>query len=205
MRLLLFSIFTMSLLGCGPSEYNSLQKYDRPDCLTSFLKSPASALYQTSIDVYGKHLSGLLFVKEMEDGRYRTVFTNEAGVTFFDFEFSGTDGFKVHKIISQLDRKPVITTLQKDFTLMLRIPFMAADLPVFRRGDEILMASDQKTGTAYFITDADCASLRRLEWGSGRKRIVSITMDGPYEQPTSIKIDHHTFDMTIALQKIERD
>jgi hypothetical protein len=182
-----------------------LQAYHSPDCIDNFREQPQTSWYSATIDVYGKHLSGLLLVKNMEDGRFRTVFTSEAGVTFFDFEFKGFDGFRVHKVIPQLDRKAVINTLRKDFALMLRLPFTSSRLEVFRLEDEILTAAPQKNGTAYFITDTECASLRRLEWASKGKRVVSIVVEGPYEQPVSMQIDHHNFNMTIRLKKISRE
>ena len=57
--------------------------------------------YATKIDVYQKHLSGLLLIKDMPDRSVRLVFTNEACVSFFDFEFDSAGLFSVKKIIKQ--------------------------------------------------------------------------------------------------------
>jgi hypothetical protein len=162
--------------------------------------------YDASIDVVGKHLSGLLLIKEMPDRSTRIVFTNEAGIKFLDFEFPEKGGFKVHHILKQMDKKPVIRLLQNDFSLLLGIPFRAAEWKSWKRENEIFFGASQKNETAYFITDKDCASLQRVESGSKRKRKVSLTFFGnDRQQPDSIHLQHHTFAMQINLKKITRE
>lgn len=173
--------------------------------MAKFEKDFETAWYSATVDVYGKHLSGLLLVKNMGDGNVRTAFTNEAGVTFFDFQFSRDGNFEVKKVIKQLDRKPVINTFRDDFSLLLLLPFKGRSLQRYERGDEIFLASRQKNESAYFITDRECASLRRLEWASKRKPKVSILLTGEYNQPETAAITHHTFDMVINLKKIEKE
>jgi hypothetical protein len=203
MRYLLCSLAIL-LFSCR-SQYKGLQPMVvKESCSGKFDKEFKTSWYNTSIDVYGKHLSGLLLIKDTGEG-YRTVFTNEAGVTFFDFSFGVDGSFKVVKVIKQLDRKPVINTLRDDFALMLRLPFRNQVLESYTIGEEIFLASAQKSGTAYFITDMECASLRRLEWGSKGKRKVSILVSGAYDQPAALEIRHHTFDMVINLKKIEKE
>lgn len=204
MRFLLFSL-TLSLCCCK-SEYKTLKVSPSPiDCMTAFTADFETAWYSSTVDVYGKHLSGLLLIKKMDDGNFRTVFTNEAGVTFFDFQFAKDGGFEVKKVIKQLDRKPVINTLRDDFSLLLLIPFKGRTLQRYEREDELFLASRQKNDLAYFITDRDCASLRRLEWASKRKPKVTISVSGKYSQPDTVSITHHTFDMVINLRKIEKE
>lgn len=173
--------------------------------MDKFSREFQTAWYAATVDVYGKHMSGLLLIKNMADGRFRTVLTNEAGVTFFDFEFSRDGAFEVKKVIKQLDRKPVLNTLRDDFSLILLIPFKAGSLERFEKDDEIFVASRRKNGIAYFITGPDCASLRRLEWASKRKPKVTISLSGEYSQPVTAAITHHNFDMVINLKKIEKE
>jgi hypothetical protein len=157
------------------------------------------------VDVVGRHISGLLLVKEMPDSTTRVVFTNEAGVTFFDFEFGKTGAFKARQVIKQLDRKPVIETLQKDFALALGIPFRQGVEGSWKMGEEVYFGVHQKKETAYFITGADCASLRRLEIGSRRKpKVTAVLYGSDLTLPDSIVLKHHTFAMAITLKKLER-
>jgi hypothetical protein len=203
-RYLLFSGIIF-LCACK-SEYKGLQQSGpKSECFEMLGGEAGTSWYNTTIDVYGKHMSGLLLIKNTGRGNYRLVFTNEAGVSFFDFEFDSTGGFAVKRAIRQIDKRPVINTLRDDFSLLLGIPFTKAHITALTRGNEVYHAVREKNHTAYFITDPDCASLRRLELGSSRKRKVSISITGPFTSPNKVEITHHTFDMVIKLKKIERD
>ena len=162
--------------------------------------------YNASVDVMGNHLSGLLLIKNMPDSSMRVVFTNEAGVTFFDFGFSAGGDFKVYHIVKQLDKKAVIETLRKDFTLILCLPFGNRRYERLISGDEIYFRVKQKNESAYFITNKDCASLQRMEWGTARKKMVTVKTPGSgYPSPETIELAHLTFNMQIKLTRIQRE
>src|SRR5882757_4695877 len=93
-------------------DINSLQKF-RPVITT--------ALYKIDVNVIGKYLSGLLLLKTMPDSSIRVVFSNEMGFKFFDLEFAPGARFKVNYIIKQMNKRPVITTLRQDFSLILML------------------------------------------------------------------------------------
>lgn len=204
MRFFLFS--ALVLCASCRSAYKGLEREDVARPCAAGVDAPfLTSWYKASVDVYGHHLSGLLLVKNIAPGEYRVVLTSEAGVTLFDMAISSDGSFEVKRIIRQMDRKPVIEVLRKDFMLLLRLPFASGQTEVFRRDDELFVAATEKNETAYFITDKDCASLRRLEWASARKTKVTIALTGPYKAPESALIRHHTFDMVIKLKKIERE
>jgi hypothetical protein len=208
MRCLLFeSIIALCLLGCA-NDYAHLQKtqneVDCPDRMLPLVLE--TSWYDASVDVMGKHLSGLLLIKNMPDSSRRVVFTNEAGLTFFDFSFSKNGQFKPVTVIKQFDRKAVIKTLQTDFALLLGIPFLNGTPERLQANDDVYFAFSEKNGTAYFITNKDCASLQRLEWGDNGKRLVTVRTPGSgYPTPASIEIDHHTFSMNIKLKRIQKE
>jgi hypothetical protein len=193
--------------GCA-SDYHHMQTVDtRADCIAKFAPVQFNtSWYHASVDVVGNHISGLLLIKNMPDRSYRVVFTNEAGVTFFDFGFSDHGVFVVHSIIKQLDKRPVIQTLRKDFELILGLPFRTESFQTWIRDDEVFYGVKQKKETAYFITSKDCASLRRLELGSSRKRKVTVHVTGQgYPLPEKIKLMHNTFNMQINLTRFEKE
>lgn len=204
MRSLLFSLCVV-LVGCK-SDYKLLKPVaPNNSCIQKLApKGINSSWFTASIDVVGKHLSGLLFIKKMDDQSYRVVFTNEIGVEFFDFGFDRSGGFKVYDVIPQLDKKAVINTLRKDFELMLGLPFRGTP-EVLQQGDDFYYRYNQKKEAAYFITDRDCASLQRMELGSSRKRKVTVKLSGESEAPDSVSIHHHTFGMDIRLKKIVKE
>jgi hypothetical protein len=204
-RFLLFS--GVFFVGCS-SDYKALRSIS-PDfnCIKKFqLKGVHSSWYKTSIDVVGKHISGLLFIKNMADSSKRVVFTTEAGLKFLDFEFSPDKGFKVHYVIRQLNKRPVIRLLQKDFALMLGLPFERSEWQAWQNNNDILYGVIEKQEKYYFITDKDCASLQRVESGSKRKRMVSLFLFGAdLQQPDSMYLHHHTFAMDIKLRKLIKE
>jgi hypothetical protein len=207
MRCLLYSALACVLFQCK-SEYGALvpATYDQGCASRTLPKLGPSSLYKASIDVTGHHLSGLLVIKAMPDSTWRVVFTNEAGVTFIDLGFQRDGSHTVHHVIRQLDRKPVLTTLQKDFSLIIGIPFQQGQASRFTTGEEVYFGVRQKKESYYFITRKDCASLQRMERGSDRKRVVSIDVPGTgYPTPSQLVLQHHTFDMQIKLNRIERE
>ncbi len=202
-----FSVASIICLGCA-SDYKHMQAVE-PDaaCISKLApKRFSTSWYHASVDVIGNHISGLLLIKNMPDSSYRIVFTNEAGVTFFDFGFSKDGKFNVHNIIKQLNKGPVIQTLRKDFELILGLPFRTKVYQAWTMNGDVFYGVNQKKETAYFITSKDCASLRRLELGSAKKRKVTVNITGqPYPTPDKIEIVHNTFDMQIKLTRFEKE
>jgi hypothetical protein len=158
--------------------------------------------FDASIDVVGKHISGLLLIKHMPDSSSRVVFTNEAGVKFLDFEYSFNGGFKVHHILDQLDKKAVVTLLENDFKLILGLPFRNAGVTSFRRGNEVYNRVDDGRKTHFFITDQGCTTTNRIESGSSRKRVATLMLYGEPSRPDSLYLQHHTFAMKMTLKKL---
>lgn len=118
-RFLILSSGLLTLAGCD-TVYKELQRTNGPAAaLDRFRPAFSVALYSTSVEVVGNHLSGLLLIKKMPDSTLRMVFSNEMGFKFFDFEFAPDGNFKVYSIIKKMNRKSVIKTLRKDFELVL--------------------------------------------------------------------------------------
>ena len=142
----------------------------------------------------------------MPDSSQRIVFTNESGMTLLDFGFEFKGKFKVHFVTRKLDKKPVIHTLRKDFELILGLPFIPPVLLSWNTTEEIFYGVRQGKETAYFITDKECSSLHRLEWGTQQKRKVSVQISGAgYPSPDTLHITHFTFPMQIHLTRIQKE
>src|SRR6267154_2957609 len=107
MRFLLLSS-SILLLSCA-SDYRTLKAVQVDlDCVTKIApRQIHTSWYHAGVDVAGNHISGLLLIKNMPDSTTRVVFTNEAGVTFFDFGFSSDGRFVIHTIIKKLNRKAI--------------------------------------------------------------------------------------------------
>lgn len=202
---LLFSLLVV-WTGCS-SDYKALKATHVDRACLGKIKAPALATswYTASVDVVGKHISGLLLIKEMPEASKRIVFTNEAGVTFFDFGFNSNGEFKVFSVISQLNKKVVINFLKEDFTLLLGIPFKDPAWQSSVMNEERYFGITGPKGNYYVVTGQDCAAFKRLEYGSDRKRKLSINLYGlNLQTPDSIALQHHTFAMKINLKKLSK-
>lgn len=94
--------------------------------------SEAIALFKATLDIREHHLTGLLLIKEMADTGYQTksfressskvlyriIFTNEIGMTFFDFELSD-DAFRPLFCFGPLQKKALLRIFETDFRLLL--------------------------------------------------------------------------------------
>jgi hypothetical protein len=75
-------------------------------------------LFKASIDIRNEHLTGLMLIKMMPDSSTRIVFTNEIGMTFFDFILKkGT--FRTGYCFEPMNKKPLIGMFRTCFELML--------------------------------------------------------------------------------------
>ncbi len=83
-------------------------------------------IYKSRISMYGREFSGIMVIKRNTQGVFRTVFMNEAGMKYFDFEL-GEDTFRVVHIFKPLDRKIIIRLFTDIYSLMLFVPTMPKD------------------------------------------------------------------------------
>jgi len=205
MRYLLLSSFVLVFAGCS-SAYKSLQVGSGDaSCILKFRPAFTSALYNTQVNVVGRHLSGLLLFKSMPDSSVRIVFSNEMGVKFFDFEFAANGDFKVYQVMKQLNKKAVIKTLRSDFELLMMRNIKVGDAVVKKDSLLTWYGFPGEKETHYYLTNSSCDSLVRIENAMKRKPKVRIVMQN-YNNgvPDTIGITHHNFNFNIGLKYIKR-
>ena len=202
-RFLIFLSVCCLIFSCGPQRH--LQKIQSgASCIQKFKPVFNHDLYQTSVDVVGKHISGLLLVKYMPDSSTRMVFSNEIGFTFFDFGFLPGNGFTVYHITPQMNKKVLIKTLRKDFDLLLFRNIDSSRYYAFTDSNQVYHAFPQSKGINYYITDGDCRQLIKMERASGKKPVMEafIFQDTSGGSPDRISIRHLNFNFLITLKKI---
>jgi len=204
MRCLLLSSGCWLMLSCS-SVYRKMEKTQaNASCILQFKPIFTKALYKTNVEVTGKHLSGLLLLKLMPDSSTRIVFSNEMGFKYFDFEFSAAGIFKVYYILPQMDKKPVLTTLRKDFEIVLMQHLDLQQSFARKKEGLVYYGFPQPKGNNYYITDNDCSRLIRLERASATKPVVTVIMNGFKEgMPDTIGISHTNFNFDIGLKKLK--
>jgi hypothetical protein len=201
----LISCCLLGLAGCS-SVYKNLSPADGDvHAVTQFRPKFTVALYRTEVNVTSHHLSGILLLKKMPDSSLRLVFSNETGVKFFDFAFLPGGDFKVYAIIKQMDKKAVITTLRKDFELVLMRKLNEHNAYLRRDGHSLYYVFPQARGANYYVTNLAGDSLLRMERGSDRKPVViAIMKNWKNGLPDTIGIEHKVFTFNIGLKKIDR-
>ena len=204
-RYLLLSSCLFFFIGCSPSFRQMQAATGNVGGLKKFKPVFTVALYNTQVDVVGNHLSGLLLIKKMPDSSIRMVFSNEMGFKFFDFEFAADGNFKVYSVIKQMNKRPVLKTLRKDFELVLMEHLDSAAVSVHTNNGLLYYVFPQTKGYNYYITDSSGDRLVSMERASKRKTVVEAIMkDYINGIPDTISITHKTFNFTIGLKRIER-
>lgn len=204
MRFLLFinSIYILAAISCSP-VYKGIHRTGGEDsCVAVFKPDFSRVLYNTQVNVVGKHLSGLLIIKTMPDSSIRMVFSNEAGFKFFDFGFQG-NAFTVYYIFDQMNKKPVIKTLKKDFQLILMTHLHDPNSYYLSKGDSYYHSFRDGKDYYHYITNASCSELLRMERTGRRKKVMEAEMQH-YQNgiPDTIGIKHSNFNFTIELKRI---
>jgi hypothetical protein len=147
-------------------------------CIQKFVPKFRSQWYRSTIDVRGRHFSGLFLFKIMPDSSMRVVFTNETGLTIFDYEFRKNGDFRVVETIKPLRRNVVTNVLRKDIELitLMNVP------------------------TTRFNINDDCSRListERIEKGKV-KALANFFAD-------SISVTHVDFDMELKLHSLKKE
>jgi hypothetical protein len=202
MRFLPLISIVFFIASCGSAYKDLTRTTGDVSCITKFKPAVTTVLYNTSVDAAGNHLSGLLIMKTMPDSSLRLVFSSETGFKFFDFEFSQRT-FKVHYMINKMDKKAVIKTLRKDFQLVLMNNIVVKEGYLQKKDNDHYYTFPEGKDHYYYITNAACDTLLRMERGNKKKMVTEAVTFGYKEGiPDSIHIRHTAFEFEIALKRI---
>jgi hypothetical protein len=191
------------IISCN--QYSHMRRIQADgSCILKFKPDFDHVVYKTSADVTGKHISGLILIKYMPDSSVRIVFSNETGLSFFDFGFMPDNGFVVYQIIPDMNNKALIKTLKKDFDLVLFRNLDNSQYYSLADSNLIYHAFPQTKGVNYYITDSSCGRLFKMQRSSAKRPVVEVVMGGIVTgfPPDSISIRHLNFNFTITLKKI---
>lgn len=205
MRYLTLSSLLLLCMGCANTVYKETSPpFADASALQALRPSFTTSLYRAQIDVIGKHLSGLLFFKNLADGSYRVVFTNEMGLNFFDFRFDNHQ-FEVIHCIDQLNKKPVVNQLRKDIGFFLMTDLDYKQGKAYHQGDRNAYTFPGKKETTTYITDARTKEISQIVNSSTRKPKVIVSLSKVVRgMPDSVFVDHKLFPFTISLKQIQR-
>jgi hypothetical protein len=213
MRYLAFVSLMLCFISCHRSIYKNKQEVTTAQSFTTKDFKPVfdKALYRCEVN--GKfaikkfHLSGILYVKTLDDKSTRVVFQSEMGVTLFDFGWNANDSFEVYSVIDQMNKAPLIKTLRKDFELLLvkNIKDPAKGAFTFDENPDLFYTRfNLEKGFVYYVTNRQ-QQLVSIENADEKQKVILMTLSkgsALKTLPESIAIKHLKANFTIQLKKI---
>lgn len=197
------------LVSCSPSGFPQTHKAEEvpADAPASWFRSDSSSfLFNTQIDLFKKHFSGLLVFRNMGGDTFRVVFITEVGLKIMDLEIPPVGDAKVWYIMDAMNKKALVRTLSGDLKLMI-MPFSSM-VPVkyYAIGDGFekyvyKYKSDQQKCFLLRTTLApEPVEIRQAGWLSN---IVKVNFYGrPEAQLDSIFLKHTKIKLQMNLQRI---
>ena len=158
-----------------------------------------SFLFKTTL-TYGDKFEqgGLLALKQLSEGNYRTIFMTKFGMTLFDFEF-GDNGFVVHKVFEQMDRKILLKIIEQDIEMLLSRGVLGNKAIEFKNDaspkKKVVLKTKLNKKTHFFVQEEQ-QKITEIH----QNRAVTILLTKYIANiPHSINIQHHNIPLSIKL------
>lgn len=217
MRYFLFVSILILGMGCAPRPYKDLKRQENNSSLPlqASTYSPKFEKVLYNCHVQGKtplgkrfSLSGLLFFKQFPDGSERVVFQNQMGITYFDFGWDQSGSFRVHQVITQMDKPALIKTLKKDIELLLfkNLSPMSSGVFIDRIGKAYLRFELKEKGFVYYVFEK--GNITAIENADEKRKVVVMTLTetkGSNTFAQQISMKHLRANFTIDLTKIQEE
>ena len=181
--------------GCGDT-YQGMEALEAPTEREGGFKSvfygfEQAFAYDTGVRFRSNYVSGLLFIKPEGEEEYRIAMTTKMGQKIFDFSLD-KENFTVNYCVPQLNRKIVLSLLEKDLHLITDSFLEPETLAVFK--DElpktVYRIKNQKDYLHYHYDDTS-EQLVRIERGAKRKPKITATLSDYQDGiPHQIHLDH---------------
>jgi len=160
-------------------------------------------VYKANIEVYGKHLGGLMIIKKIANKHHRVVFATEFGSRILDFEFIKND-FKINFVLDELNKKMVLNTLKKDFKLLLKEKHHIEKR--YKNSEFIVVQSKVEKRTNFFFVNDCSRDLNKIVHTSKTKEKVIITFDDAVKTLVKeISIVHKNIKLRIDLRYVGKE
>jgi hypothetical protein len=212
-NLALSSLILLFLSSCSLALFNDFQPYpgaaeSKKDACSWFREDTGRYLFQSSVDVFSNHFTGLLFVKPLQGRSHRIIFITEVGIKIFDMEFFNDGEFKLHYCLEELNRKAIIKTLSNDLALMVDNIASNGKVKMMKdkKTDRMIIKSKDYNGTRYCIVNDKTNKIEELiRTGSltNKVNIKFFSISGA--QPDSINISHYNLKLSIHLSKLNEN
>jgi len=207
MRYLFISILVVLFSGCKVATVENYIKSEvqQQELIlnTYFSDAQVDYVYKADIAVYGNEFSGILILKKIAPEKHRMVFTSQFGSTFFDIELY-KDSHKINTIVKQLDRKIILNTLIRDFSLLVAEKGIVTE-KYYDDTYSVLKNKTKKRNNYYFYTQSD-QRLNRIIHTTRRNEKFSILFNDVSMNNISkqVQINHNTIKLNIKLNLLKK-
>jgi hypothetical protein len=207
---MLMPILTLFLLAssCSLSLFPGYHKQQNASVtgLDSWFRTDTGHfLFNTTIDIFKKHFSGIMVVKPVE-GSYRVVFITEVGLKIFDMEFRSDSLMKVHYIMEAMNKKALVNTLSNDIGLVLMNDLPSAGKPEILRHrhapDIIYRYRHDGMKNYYYLNSADPRPYFVKQTGCVTNKVRADIFGNKDTGIDSVKIRHYNLRLSINLYRI---
>lgn len=164
-----------------------------------------SFVYKTNIQYKDKAFSSLTYFNELNDSVFKIVLLTTFGNTLLEAEISKQD-FKVNNVISYLNRKPILSLLEKDWRIVLKSNFSNEAPEIFSSsGDEqVFVYGKGRKNILYYYSESK-KSVTKVEAYSGRKVKTLITVNSSFDhKPETITIAHPAFHLQMKMNLLKK-
>ena len=199
MRKLTTLLFAISLLAasCG-SAVPSLKPTGSFIENRYFSNPEQDYVYKTAISVYGHELGGILIIKKISQDTHRLVLTTDFGNKLIDATMKN-GSLSINSIVDEFDRKMLIKTLEKDFSVILREKY-----PVHGPMDGAALSTIAVIGDESFEINSEAHGIGKII-RSGRKPRAEYGFKAENDTfAHEITIVHHDLNLLIKLHSIEK-
>jgi hypothetical protein len=201
-------LFFLLLLSCSPyRDFQELgeEPFDGTGLERPFEKEDEVVVYKTRAELYGRGFSGLLYIKRTGERSYRTAFSSEMGMSFFDLRFE-KDAFEVRHCLEKFDRKAVISRLRMDMRLLLMCTIEADDTGILLEGEgeeRVWRMPKGEDGVFYYhIRDREIEKGEVVRgWRRKRKVVMHLSaLQGAV--PTRVRFEHHDVELILHMERV---
>jgi hypothetical protein len=200
-------IFIAAVTSCATRTYRKadvVSVYDKA-IQSCFFSKDSVHYFKTSIDTYGKSLSGILAVRKLNADTLKVSFFTEMGVSFFDAVVTH-DSYQLVRCIPQLDSKGVMNTIIEDIRWVVVFNLNQLKEPVLiKTGEKIPTVRYNYQDVFIFakLSEDNQPLLLTYVYGSKFKSKFEVKY-AAFENsiPNKIFVSHYNIDLKIDLTAI---
>lgn len=133
-NLFLSSVLVILVASCAPTSSYKLtgSSLITENQVKPIINTNKALLYKTKLDLYRKHYSGLLLLKQTDSNTSHLTFVTEIGMKMFDFEITD-DRFNLVYIFEPLNKPKVVQLLEADMKLILLQHLLKKEASIYEK------------------------------------------------------------------------